>query len=233
MKTFINKSATILLKLLVKFSLLFVRKSSIDHFLFTHGYIGMSKLEYLSNNGWFRSHMESQSVDANRSPLPWITYPAIDFLQSRIKSRFVVFEYGSGNSSFWWARYVKAVFSVEHDEKWFERQQSHNLGNLTIDYIPLDKSHRYERAIERTGNLFDIVVVDGRKRVNCMLICGKYLSPEGVVILDNSERRQYARGRRYLAQNGFKCIDFWGMCPIVGISSCTTIFYKDHNCLGI
>jgi hypothetical protein len=60
----------------------------------------------LKDDGWFRSCREQASVDANGNPIPWITYPAIEFLVKRINNQLSVFEYGCGNSTLWWASRV-------------------------------------------------------------------------------------------------------------------------------
>jgi predicted O-methyltransferase YrrM len=51
---------------------------------------------------------------------PWITFEAIDFLNSILSDSMKVFEYGSGGSTIFFAKNVKEVISVEHDETWFQ-----------------------------------------------------------------------------------------------------------------
>ena len=80
---------------------------------------------------------------------------------------------------------------------------------------------------------YEIIVIDGRDRVNCIKHSLKALKVNGVIILDDSERREYIKGRRYLMKNGFNNIDFWGISPGTFMKKCTTIFYKEVNCLGI
>ena len=59
------------------------------------------------------------------------------------------------------------------------------------------------------------------------------LSPIGVIILDDSERKEYSERISLLVKNNFKRIDFWGIAPGILYRKCTTIFYKNLNCLGI
>jgi hypothetical protein len=61
------------------------------------------------------------SVDKFGNPIPWYTYPATEYLSHLDFSRLTVFEYGSGNSTLWWAKRAKSVFSVEDDKDWFEK----------------------------------------------------------------------------------------------------------------
>jgi hypothetical protein len=61
----------------------------------------------------------------------------------------------------------------------------------------------------------------------------KYLHEYGVIILDDSERSDYTSGINLLQNNGFKQIDFTGVSAGIFFRKCTTIFYKDNNCLDI
>jgi hypothetical protein len=54
-----------------------------------------------------------------QNELPWITFPAIRFLESSLTKDMVVYEYGSGGSTLFFAKRVKQVYSVEHNEDWF------------------------------------------------------------------------------------------------------------------
>jgi hypothetical protein len=56
--------------------------------------------------------------------MPWITFGAIDHLNTVIRSDMNVFEYGSGGSTLFWASRVKTIVSVEHDKGWFEKMQA-------------------------------------------------------------------------------------------------------------
>jgi hypothetical protein len=91
----------------------------------------------------------------------------------------------------------------------------------------------YVEFIEQFPGRFHIVVVDGRDRVNCIKHSVGALAADGVLLLDNSERHQYSSGIEFLADQGFRRLDFEGPVPIVTHSSTTTIFYKRDNCLNI
>ena len=87
-----------------------------------------------------------RSQKPGRSPLndalPWITFPAIRFLQSRLTPQAVVFEYGSGGSTIFCARRAKHVYSIEHDASWWQlvtqRMAALNLHNWTGELIATD-----------------------------------------------------------------------------------------------
>lgn len=187
----------------------------------------------LFEDGWFRSYREQASIDATGAPLPWITYPAIEFIQKRIKPEMSVFEYGSGGSTTWWANQVSAIVSVEHDLTWFEKMAKNEHSQVKLYQIDLIYGGDYSKKVSEFWQHFDIVVIDGRDRVNCAKNCLQALKPSGVIIWDNTDRLEYLEGIDFLLSNGFRRIEFIGYCPIVNLKSETSIFYRIDNSFGI
>lgn len=54
--------------------------------------------------GYLQSLINKQCLNRNSEPIPWYTYPAIEQLDKWDFSECDVLEYGSGNSTLWWAR---------------------------------------------------------------------------------------------------------------------------------
>lgn len=198
-----------------------------------HGLYSLKRRGPLFEDGWFRSYREGAAVDASGAPLPWITYPALEFIKRRVQPNMTVFEYGSGGSTIWWSNHVGKVISVEHDRAWFAKVRTRLDSRSTISQIDLEYGGAYSKAVLQYEATFDIVVVDGRDRVNCLKNCLRALKPSGVVLLDNSERPEYAEGINFMYSNGFRHIEFVGLSPIVNMKSETTIFYRSENVLGI
>ncbi|MBM9606615.1 hypothetical protein [Desulfopila inferna] len=189
---------------------------------------------YLLKSGWLRSMAESQAVDADGHPIPWITYPALDFLADRIRPFMTVFEYGSGNSTFWWSERVKRLISCEHDKEWYAEFRSKMPADITY-LLRRAKGGSREYAMEITtyGSIFDVVVIDGRDRVDCAKNSVSALRPNGVIVWDNSDRDEYRDGYDFLHKAAFKRLDFWGMGALATRRWCTSIFYRTENCLDI
>lgn len=189
---------------------------------------------HLSKSGWKKSVMNRLPLDGDKNELPWFTYACIYFLTPKLKEDYFVFEYGSGNSTLWFANKTQKIISVEHDEKW----HSHMKGRFTefpnITYFLKDLvSETYQKEIVNYEKVFDIIVLDGRERVECAMNALNALKDDGVIIWDNSDRTKYSKGYGFLKENGFKRLDFYGMGPISAHSWCTSIFYRDGNCLNI
>lgn len=187
----------------------------------------------LCEDGWFRSFREQASVDAKGEPLPWFTYPAIEFISKRINIEMSVFEYGCGGSTLWWAKRLNEVISIEHDRDWYEKVVNDVPLNVKLYQIDLTYGGAYSRKVMEYEKRFDVVVVDGRDRVNCVKNSLKALKNTGVIIFDNSDRKEYSEGVSFLLENRFNKIEFVGLCPIVNCKSETSIFYRTGNSFGI
>ncbi len=198
--------------------------------LYSHALL--RKKSPLRDWGWFRSFREQQSVDNEGNPLPWLTYGSIQFLSRRIPSEAVVYEYGSGNGTLWWAARVSRVDAVEHYSAWYESVRSRMPENVTLRHIPLGDG-TYAESILTAGTLYDIAIVDGRERNACAEPVYRALSPSGVVVWDDSNRDRYREGLAYFKERGFRMIEFRGFSPIEFMMCETAILYRDNNCLGI
>lgn len=188
---------------------------------------------YLANIGWFKAFDTQQAVDANGDPLPWVTYSFIDFIKERLKKEQRVFEYGSGSSTLFYAQRVARVVSVEHDENWFKKIVNTKPENADMIFTKLERGGEYSKKAVLLGEQFDIIIVDGRDRVNCCKESIHALSPAGVMVLDDSERPEYNEARFFLKANGFKELSFSGISPGLFYLKATSVFYKTENCLGI
>jgi hypothetical protein len=188
---------------------------------------------YLKANGWFESVYKRLPIDKHGREIPWWTYPAINFLEKRIRKDMQVFEYGSGNSTIWWGKRVKKVISCEHELEWCEKMKQNAPSNVEILYFDLVPSGDYSKAVAKYKEQFDVIVVDGRDRVNCARNALNALKSGGVIIWDNSEKEKYREGYKYLLDHKYKQLDFYGMGPINTYGWCTSIFYSSNNCLLI
>jgi len=80
---------------------------------------------------------------------------------------------------------------------------------------------------------FDILIVDGRDRVNCCKQAINAVSDNGVIVLDDSEREFYQEGIVFLKKAGYKELSFSGISPGLFYRKSTSVFYRADNCLDI
>ena len=190
--------------------------------------------KYLRDKGWFNTRQFMMPMDAHKNPLPWLTYPAIYFLDERLNDKKLsVFEYGSGKCTLWMVQRVKKIVSVEYDPKYYQIVQEKLKPFDNIDYRLAELGKDYWQQIEEFQKSFDVIFIDGRERVQCTLHCLPALKDDGVIIWDNSDREEYKEAYDFLDQSYFKRIDFQGHGPIGHVEWKTTIYYKAGNCLGI
>jgi hypothetical protein len=186
----------------------------------------------LVDYGWFRSFREKRPVDGKGNPLPWFSYPLIYFLEKRIKPHFVILELGAGNSTLWWSQRVSKIVAYEHSYDWYTAIKQVASSNIILIYTASPKID-FAQAFENITNKFDIIIIDGEERVQNIKNSLPCLSSDGIIILDDSERREYAEGIQYLIDRGFRRIEFYGMTACVNLGKETSIFYRTQNCLNI
>lgn len=187
----------------------------------------------LKNSGWFKSYHTKQSVNREGKPIPWNTYPYIYFIEKRLKKHFDLFEYGSGNSTLWYAERVGTIKAVENDKSWFELVAKRMPSNVEVIYKQLVYDGEYCREVLNGGKNYHIVLIDGRDRVNCVKQSLNKLTTDGVIVFDNSDIDDYKDGIELLRKSGFNQLDFIGISPVTAHKNQTSIFYKPNNCLSI
>lgn len=195
--------------------------------------IKQTKRGYFYNIGWWQSFKNNNPVDLDNNPLPWVTYSFISFIEGRLTKAMTLFEYGSGNSTLYYASKVKEVYTIEHDQNWYNDLKGKMPENVIIKYKELEYGGDYCKAASTLNMQFDIIIVDGRDRVNCLISSIDYLSNTGVFVLDDSEREAYQLANDKLIVGGFKRLDFWGISPGLNYKKCTSIYYRNNNILNI
>jgi hypothetical protein len=188
---------------------------------------------YLDEVGWFNAFDTKSPVDQDNNPIPWVTYSFIDFIKERLGKQHTVFEFGSGNSTYFYSKYAGIVVAVEHDKEWYEKIVKTKPDNAEMIYCELMRDGEYCRMPLKLNESFDIIIVDGRDRVNCCKQAVKAVSEKGVIVLDDSERDFYKEGIDFLKDKGFKELSFTGISPGLFYRKATSVFYRPDNCLNI
>jgi hypothetical protein len=108
--------------------------------------------------------------------LPWLTDGALDFLDSHIfyikgslRKNPKVFEFGAGNSTLYFLSRGCLVTSIEHDSEWCQKISDVAACFGYQDRLALTHGQRpYHKEFDMTTNHYDLVLVDGRDRVQCL-----------------------------------------------------------------
>jgi len=162
-----------------------------------------------------------------------MNYAMVSFLEQRLTKDLLLFEYGSGNSTLFFADRVKAVVSVENQKEWYKYCVDRLPANATLIFREWDQTEKYAKAIADQEREFDVVVIDGEDRVNCMITAQQFLTPSGVIILDDTQNTTSNAGINALVERGFRRLDLEGVKAGGVRFYRTTILYRGGNCLGI
>lgn len=162
------------------------------------------------------------AIDADGEPIPWYTYPAIEYFRSFNFKEYDVFEFGAGNSSLFWSNRVRSIISVEDNRGWFQSVGKLAQKNQIVVHREMEAD--YVRSLSEQGKSFHVIVIDGKWRRSCAIEAMKYLAEGGMIILDNSD--WYPESCHALRENGFFQVDFSGFAPINGYCSTTSMFIK-------
>ena len=187
---------------------------------------------YLLETGWFESFKSGEPVDSALKPIPWFTYSAIDFLKEKLNSNLSILEFGCGNSTLFFAARVKKVISFEHSKAWHQKILKKIPANAELTITSSLSAKDYLKPLIEDMR-FDVIIVDGLFRNECITVSLEHISETGVIILDDSEREEYNEGIALLIQSGLRQLKFSGIAPGIFFRKCTTIFYNDTNCLNI
>lgn len=172
--------------------------------------------------GQYRSMVSRECVDAKGSPIPWYTYPAIEFIKQLEFSCKTVFEYGSGQSTRFWAQRVQKLVAVEDDSRWYERIRQVVPGN--VEYHLAQTKDEYVGAIRRYSCKFDVIIIDGSHRYDCAMAAVPYLSETGFIILDNSDWME--KTSEVLRNSDLIEVDMAGFGPINSYTWTTSFYFK-------
>src|SRR5262245_7749378 len=183
----------------------------------------LAPIRFSISTGHGRSSFLMRAVDRKGRPIPWYTYPAIEFLFQRNYDDKSVLEFGSGQSTLWWASRAKSVLSIEEDPDWFTRMWPQVPGNVELRCIGPNISI-IEDFLKSRGAKFDVIVVDGNLRRQVAALSFQYLLPGGALILDNSEGYGFYEEIRH---RPCRKIDFFGFAPGVMQRHCTSIVVVD------
>jgi hypothetical protein len=189
----------------------------------------LTPIRFSLYTGHFRSSILSAAVDRHGNPIPWYTFPAIDFIDTKDFSSKLVLEFGSGQSTLWWAKRCKRVVSFESDPKWFAYVQSVLPDNAKLLLIADDLNGLQDHL---QGSKFDVIVIDGLDRLKAAICSIELLESEGAILVDNSDVSWGAEATKeypilqLMRSSGFSRIDFYGYAPGVVMQHCTSLFFK-------
>jgi hypothetical protein len=196
----------------------------------------LGPLRFAIDAGHLRSALLCQAVDRSGEPLPWITYPAIEFLAGLDWHGRRVLEWGAGNSTLWWSRQGAQVLSIEHSQPWIAELRGKLSPTPDVELRWASGADAYANA-PRGGAPFELAVIDGEARFRCAQTALEVTAPSGGILLDNSEQTWAEPGQSgfpiidLMRARGWLRIDFHGFAPSVARPHCTSLFFRPETTL--
>jgi hypothetical protein len=170
--------------------------------------------------GYIHTVNQDRPVDADLVPIPWFTYPAIEYISQLDLSDKNIFEWGSGNSSLFFSKRCKSLISVESDKGWYRLIEENRSPNQKLLFCDPEKLADAIGPFDK----FDVIIIDTANRYNCAINALKHLSDGGLIILDNSD--WYANTSKILREEGNLIeVDMHGFGPINGYSWTTSFYF--------
>ena len=190
----------------------------------------LTPLVFSLRSGHFRSSLWRAAVTRKGQPLPWYTYPTIDFLRCRDFTDRTVLEFGGGQSTFWWASRARRVVTFEDNAAWLERLRRRIPDNVALRLVSAADAEAciadVRAGLAEVGeSRFDVVVIDGLFRRELVAIACELVAPDGIIICDNAEGYGF---HAELLGRGLNRIDFYGYAPGVIQPHCTSICHGDR-----
>ena len=139
----------------------------------------------------------------------------VDYILANTKTNSTIFEWGSGNSTLFFAKHFKSIHSVEHDKHWWNDigkvLKEENINNVKLLYQPPDTVFKvwdgkhsrlldnrvkefssYIKAIDKFGKKkYDYFIIDGRARVECSEYALRYCKHNSIVYFQEFYRPRY------------------------------------------
>lgn len=165
----------------------------------------------------FFIYLQQNRLKRNRltERVPWMTVPAVKFLDNYCKPNINILEFGSGASTLFFSNKGCRVFSIEHNKNWFlmmrELIEKNEITNISLklfepttsdsylklisskdsNYLERDYSNYVHSVKSFQDNFFDLIVIDGRVRVACFESSFSKLKDGGYIVFDNGDREEY------------------------------------------
>ena len=129
---------------------------------------------------------------------PYLNRQVVDFLDTTLQEDDTGLEWGSGNSTIWFANRCGELITVEHDPSWAEwvtnQLEQRRLKEKVVVHLcrasPAAGAPPSYVSVGRELNdaSLDFVLVDGKNRDACALVALTKLKPGGFLIIDDAHR---------------------------------------------
>jgi hypothetical protein len=186
---------------------------------------------FSGHTGHWRSSLQSKALAPEGTPLPWYTYPCIDFLGARRDRVRTVLEFGAGQSTLWWAAAGAHVVAFEADPEWYAYLRGKVPSNVDLRLATVASAEACIADVRRQLQTcpvreFDMVVVDGLFRSELAALSPSWRAARGAILCDDAEGYDLNAALR---GSGLQRVDFFGFAPGVILPRCTALYFAQSD----
>lgn len=163
-------------------------------------------------------------ADHEGKPLPWYTYSFLDFATDWDTTNWQVLEFGSGQSTLYWAARAARVIAFENKAAWFAEMSRRIPSNVELHAFPdpatLD-------GLQKLGIKPDLVIIDGFQRGACATKSLEAFGTQPLYVLDNAD--WFPQTSAILRHAGLYEIRFKGFGPVNNYAWATSLLVGPEN----
>ncbi len=175
-----------------------------------------------------RGHSKSAlglPVDGDGKPVPWYTYPLLDYLDTLDTDGWTVVEFGAGHSTLYWARRAEKVISHETEADWLVKIKPTLPANVRL--VLTHATQEIETSLHEIEETPELVVIDGLHRKVCAEKAFAKFGRMPLYILDNSD--WYLKAAEVFNQAGVIEIKFNGFGPANNYAWCSSLYFTSDS----
>jgi predicted O-methyltransferase YrrM len=145
--------------------------------------------------------------------LPWLSWPAVDFLKQHLQPGMRVLEFGGGGSTEFFLSRGCEVVTVERSMEWVDKISKR------VDHIGAAPRWRltYVSELAAPSDYFDslrkgpwnVVLIDAEQRLECLEAARNSLTHDGVIVFDNADLDCYSTAPSLMG--GWLRLEFAGL----------------------
>lgn len=192
-------------------------KKYIPRFIWTKllspiGRLIIAPYQFFWCTGWLKSMWKGYACNLKGEHMPWLSMPAVEYLESLDLKGRTILELGGGSSTIYFARRGAVVHCLEQNVNWrvWIRYQLSKLRVIDYDVIIYPTMEELTKVL--TGITFDMILLyeNPHDELLSQLVAAHISSR--CVLIDNTEVPWQERGTDYITKyfEGMQRVDFTG-----------------------
>jgi predicted O-methyltransferase YrrM len=175
---------------------------------------------------WLRTRFRHRS--AFELGLPWLSWPAVDFLKLHLHPGMRVLEFGGGGSTEFFLSRGCDVVTVERSMEWVDKISKlvDRIGaapRWRMAYVPESAAPSDYFGSLRMGP-WNVILIDAAYRLECLEAARNYLTQDGIILFDNADLDCYSKAPSLM--EGWSRLEFAGLGPGRKDATKTDAYYR-------